>query len=742
MFYNQYINKKNACLLFLIHLGIHFNTFTQQNLPTFAWRTHLSYFQVRELTQSSTAIYAATANGLFKYDYLNDKTVLLDNIFGLSDTNIGGLLFSQKHQSLIIGYENGNIDVISEDLITNIRTLLNTNNQNKIYHISLKGDTAFISTNNGIALLDLSNLRLIDIYENLGQSGESVPIFSSVSSQNALYTLSNEGINVVSLAPNNIPNDFNNWQRLLSHNQNPITQFTVFNNELIYARKGLGIFLWQDGQEIIVLDLNNTTVNHIYSDAQVLIISIDTGLIFSDLSLIFTSISYPNASPLSCLKTADQKLWVGDKQGLFAIENNQIQKSVILYSPFSPYSDRLFIIDNQLFSISSFTEEQNFSSLSIFQNEVWKNYSHRLDNNGYSSILNHSKLTGLSQSSEANIFHLLTAEDGLWRFDKTNLSFEHTANNFENYRLTDIALSPNLETWISSLRPDTNSQTILFLKRNNASFIPVNLNQQADIYKLVIDVFDQKWLASDRGLIFFKDPFNSQLLRPFDNFADNEINDLVIDRDNAIWLATNNGLAAFQSFEDLENNIFDISPFIPTIDGAPVLNGIKINALSVDGGNRKWIGTEQGLFLFNSDVDVLIKHYSTENSFLLSNTIHDIAINGLSGEVFISTDKGIVSFQSDSENPASNFENVKIFPNPVPPNYEGFITISGLVDNSDLRITDIQGNLVWQGRSKGGKISWNGFIYNGFKPKTGIYFIFVNDINNTQHFLGKLAIIH
>ena len=167
-----------------------------------------------------------------------------------------------------------------------------------------------------------------------------------------------------------------------------------------------------------------------------------------------------------------------------------------------------------------------------------------------------------------------------------------------------------------------------------------------------------------------------------------------------------------------------------------------VTSIAVDGGNRKWFGTlKSGLFLQSTDGSKQIHHFTTKNSPLPSNTIVDIKIHPTTGEVFIATDKGLISYRGDATLPSTVFGKVYAFPNPVKPNYNGPITITGLMENSTVKITDITGNLVFESQSLGGQITWDGKNLNGHKVSTGVYLIFCSDSKGEQTAVSKLLFI-
>ncbi len=204
------------------------------------------------------------------------------------------------------------------------------------------------------------------------------------------------------------------------------------------------------------------------------------------------------------------------------------------------------------------------------------------------------------------------------------------------------------------------------------------------------------------------------------------------DKDGNVWIGTTSGPIVLNNVANIMNPDFRCTRVkVPRNDGTDyadyLLEDESINTIVVDGANRKWLGTgSSGVYLVSEDGTEILQHYTTENSLLLSNTIYDMAINDATGELFVATSLGVASYRSDVSNPAEDYSNVIAFPNPVRPEYGGWITISGLMDNSLVKITDVAGNLFYEGYSNGGTISWDGRNRDGKRVKTGVYLVYAS----------------
>lgn len=229
----------------------------------------------------------------------------------------------------------------------------------------------------------------------------------------------------------------------------------------------------------------------------------------------------------------------------------------------------------------------------------------------------------------------------------------------------------------------------------------------------------------------------------------NEIEAIAADFDNNIWIGTPEGMRVLYN----SSNVFDAGLgeynfqklLIEYGENVEIVLGTThITSIKIDGANRKWIATgNSGVFLLSSDGLEVLKVFTKENSPLLSNTVYDLAINHTTGEVFFLTEDGIISYRSDASQGDIEYEEVKVFPNPVYPEMQGPITIQGIAYDSDVKITDVSGKLIYKTKSNGGTATWNGKTMTGERVKTGVYLIWtsIDDYEFKGRYVGKVLVI-
>ena len=333
----------------------------------------------------------------------------------------------------------------------------------------------------------------------------------------------------------------------------------------------------------------------------------------------------------------------------------------------------------------------------------------------------------------------------------------------EHYvRVGGICFDKNKNLWMTNCSApngivvrtvDGTWKSLFFKGVSNATFIG----------RIMITSKGHKWVNVPRGntgILVFDD--NGTPTEPSDDKSNffgtlknargealnlNNIYCMAEDLNGGIWLGTDQGPIICSAPENAikdPKNFFGSMIVRPNDDGSNglFLSSEQINAIAVDGGNRKWIGTgSSGIFLINPTGTETIEHFTADNSPLLSDNILSIAIDHKTGEVFIGTDKGIISYLGTATEARSNYSDVYAFPNPVRPDFDGSVTITGLMADSNIKITDLNGNLIYQTKSAGGQATWNGRSHNGRRVAAGIYLVLASTPQGAESVVTKIAVV-
>jgi ligand-binding sensor domain-containing protein len=272
-----------------------------------------------------------------------------------------------------------------------------------------------------------------------------------------------------------------------------------------------------------------------------------------------------------------------------------------------------------------------------------------------------------------------------------------------------------------------------------------------DFCKIAIDKSGTKWIASYKnGVVAFNENSNigfKKLSEGVDlgNLPSQDVRAIAVDNRNQVWIGTNRGLRVLPSTGSYNNDEqMKANPIIILEDGLAqeLLFEQFITDIAVNGSNQKWIGTaDSGVFLFSSNGQETIYHFTKDNSPLPSNVINDIDINAVTGEIFFATDRGMVSFQGTATKPADNLDAVYVYPNPVRPEFVGTVKIAGLISKANIKITDIEGNLVYETTSEGGTVEWDTKAFGKYNVASGVYMIFIAAEDASETAVKKVMII-
>ncbi|MBB3698388.1 hypothetical protein KMW28_16500 [Flammeovirga yaeyamensis] len=728
-------------LLCILTLGSTVNLIAQ-DIPVNTWRSHLNYTQTNSITLTDNEAICGSQNALFSLDRTDGIITTITKEDGLSDANILSIGYSDISDQVIVLYANGNIDFISDSDIVNMRTVLNSDYPNKsFFGFRMDKQFMYICASFGVVKVNTTNYIIEETYDFIGQGGSEMNVYDITFSNDSLYIACAEGIKSVGDDANTNKQDYNNWKNVVTSTANEINTvlfsddkvyYTVASPKEInaYRPNGISSIGNYTDEESFLLDfwgdnISLPATNKIYL--------IDTNDQLSE----YQNEKVP--TPKQVIDDTDGNAWIADATNGMV----KVSSSIETFAPSGPLfstAHDMINAENFIFMTPSDESGINVGSFAVFNNGIWENYS-SLVRSDVTTIPNLPRFKGMAFMPQEQKVYFGTEGEGLFAFHIYEKTFEIIKDPFLVNGRTEATIESlsfdqfgNLWTTTDSYlhfrNPAAEWQHFLDRKITGAATETQN-SFQGDAWLLV---------SGDR-LLVFKDGNSRYLSTDQTNggLPSNTVLSLQIDNAGSMWMGTDDGTAEYFGTAPTEAGEFSVS--LPRYDGFPLLKGERVQSIAVDGGNRKWLGTVRGLWLFSSDGGRLFQQFTTENSSLLSNDIKDIAIQPTSGEVFINTSDGIVSYRSDATQGSTKFENVKIFPSPVRPEYQGVLTISGLAVNADVRITDTAGQIVWNGASYGGSTSWNLRLNNGSKPSTGVYFVFSTDQEGAEKYVGKFAIV-
>ena len=743
-----------------------------QDVAVGYWKNYQSYTSASFIAESDNKVYCVTNGGLF-YINKDDYTInRLSKVTGLSDVGIKHIAYSERLKTIIITYENCNIDLIKNNQIINISDIKRKDitGLKLINNITLRDGIAYLSCSFGLTLIDLEKEEIKDTYRIIANEYPCIINNMSYSLNNIHLSTSCGGFYADINSP--LLNDFDSWNsETLLENISDIYHSKTFDTTLFanYSSQSLNntINIVSGTNvdsyycpEIVEITFINNKLHRVYPNK--IIISKGLNLIYCD-TIYHEKIEKAKYSYTG----SDNIIWVADSiNGLLKFENYKYKESFI---PDGPDENRIFSLEflsNKLYAchgghinFGSIWNKNGVSVMSKF--DVWRNYDYYELKNAR-DIVQAAEYNGTAYfASYYNGVIEVRNNEVIERYSNNNTSGAlDTISDWQNDRrmaVADLKFDDLGNMW--GLVSGVKNPLFVKTKDNYWYNFELSTTQQFQFDEILIDKYNQKWgiMGRKNGLFVFND--NNTIANTEDdkykrldmNVGNGNLPSLDVycfaeDLDGEIWVGSDKGIGVFYnpSLVFSENN-FDAQQILITEAeyGQYLLSQEKVKCIKIDGANRKWIGTENsGVFLLSEEGLNQILHFTAENSPLFSNNVIDIAINPRNGEVFFGTEKGLISYRSDATSGSSTQSETKVFPNPVRETYNGIITISELVNNANIKITDINGNLVFEGFAKGGQASWNGKNKNGDRVSTGIYAVFSTDINGIEKIVSKILFIH
>src|SRR5687767_2311145 len=764
-------------ILYLFTLLIFLNkNFSQQPLQAIGqWREHLPYKSAIDVTAGNGKVYCATPYSLFSIDIVENSIDRMSRITGLSETGVSAISYDELNEKLLIAYQNSNIDIVYRNDIFNVPDIKRDNitGDKSIYDVFAFNNKFYLSTGLGVIVIDADRYEVNDTWF-IANNGGQVKVNGFTADGSFFYAATVEGLKKTALNNAN-PANYIAWETLSGVNGLPAGNcrdvITIQNR--VIALKNDSLFILNAAQWDLffneagwnVMNINsfsdkllvsqrkndgNAKVTVLNADGTVIKILQQPGLISLPRKAIFFNNDY----------------WVADELGGLTKFMSAGFENYKLNSPESTASGELVVRKGIFYATAGEVDEAwvkqlNKNGIYKFSNGEWTNYNRnsfaQLDtmtdfitvaiDRHDESVWAGSYGGGLLHIKAGNTFEIF----------KQNSPIGQTSFDPGSYRVAGLAFDDQNNLWLSNYGATQN----LHVRMNNGNWqsftVPFSLNENATA-QIVIDDLNQKWIISPKGngLICFNDGNTIEntgddqwKLYRFGagagNLPSNNVLCITKDKNGFIWIGTDDGIAVIQCPE----NIFSAQgcdAFLPVVQQGNVsshlFKGEIVRSIATDGADRKWVATTNGVWLISPDGEKIIYQFTESNSPLLSDDVKKIAIDDKTGEVYFATKNGICSFRSTATDAAEKNENVLVFPNPVPPGYNGSIAIRGLVNNAIVKITEMDGKLVYQTRALGSQAVWDGRDYKGKKVSSGVYLVLITDDTRKENLAAKIVIIN
>lgn len=738
--------------------------------PVGQWREHLNYQQTIQVVKGDR-IYCATAQALFAVNEKNEAE-RFSKVTGLNDIGISTIGWDPANEQLLVAYNNSNLDLIKGNSVKNISDIKRSSisGDKSILHIYYSQSLAYLSSGLGIIVVDLNRLEIKDTWI-IGNNGAQVKTYATLLFNNQWYAATEQGLKYAPASSGNLA-DYRNWltasgsanlpagsyQHVLALNNTMVVQK---NDSLLVNTGNSWQLLYHDpAWPIVGLSAGNNRLlvcQRTSSGASRVIVLNSNGQMERTIAQSGV-ISFPRSALID-----NTNIWVADFFGGLSRFSSTIDR-FIPNGPPGPATGELLSTGTALYAAAgSVNDAWNylFNRNGVFQLKE-DNWSFR----GYfntpilDSVLD---FITLAEDPRDKSIWAGSYGGGLVRFKESSISIFKQYNSTlraaigdaGSIRISGLAFDSQQRLWVSNYGAPQNIQVRKTDSTWSSFAIPFSHTENA-VAQIVVDDLDQLWIMSPKGNgVFCYNPGNNIDNTNDDrwkyfrqgagngNLPSNNVFSLMKDKNGFIWIGTDKGIGIIRCPETVfgAGGCEAIQPIIQQNQVAGLLFANEVvQCMAVDGANRKWIGTRNGVWLISANADKIIYRFTAENSPLLSNDVRKISIDPLSGEVFMATFNGICSFRSTATEGGQSNQNVLVFPNPVPPGYNGTIAIRGLVNNALVKITELNGRLVFQTRALGGQAIWDGRNYLGHKVAGGVYLVIIRDDQGQEKVATKIVL--
>ena len=758
------------------------------------WRDHFSYTQGVGVTTDGSNIYCASPTGVFKYDRGNGEIERYTKVNALSDVGINGLDWNSTLGLLFVSYSNGNIDLLQGSSSHNMGDIKRSDilGDKSINNVHFEGSTAYLSCGFGIVVIDLERREVRETWL-IGPGGSQVEVHQLTMSPDSIYAATGSGLLVASRNAANLAS-FTSWRPRTDMGaamaEGPFNAVAWFNDRILvnYDHEDM------DADTVLILQPEGTwahltelfgreTKKFNLTDDGNWLVTVHR----NDVSVLDTTISIANqaynyvptgASPAQAILGPEGHFWIADQRnGLIRSVGATDGNMIVPNGPRTSTAYRMDMHGGALF-VATGAVAGNWSNMFSkdgvhhYANGEWR--TNNPDNtplmqggNSFGGATNDVMAVAVDPNDPTRAF-AGSWDEGLIEFhdrqpvmvynplNSTLLAPPEGPEDRANVAGLDFDEQGNL--WMTN----GNSSKPLAVYTRNGSWYSFGTGSLLNGNYLVSDVLaasnGYKWVIRPRGNSLFVYNDNGTIADSNDDqyklirnvpgeggLPSPDVYSIAEDLDGEIWVGTNEGVCVFYTPSAIfSGGDYDAQQILIEQDGNVqiLLETEAISAIAVDGADRKWIGTQtSGIYLVSPDGREQIHHFTEQNSPLPSNGITSIAIDEVSGEVFIGTEKGIIGFRSDATGSENGVECASVFPNPARADHAGPIAITGLMRDSEVKITDMSGDLVYRTTSLGGTASWPGTDMEGNRVSTGVYLIFASDRGGTYKCNTKVLVV-
>jgi hypothetical protein len=777
---------------FLTILILAMNASFSQQVGIGQWRDHLPYDYATNVEEFHSAVYCSTPYSMFYFDRDDNTVHRLSKVNGLSDLGVSDISLNTDQDILVVSYSNTNIDLIYKDLtIINIpdikrKEILGNKTINSIMNY---GNYAYLSCGFGIVVLNLEKREIKDTYY-IGPEGSSLNVFAMAYNDTAFFAATEKGVYYADIDDPNLAY-FGNWKKIeaIPFPNGYYNLITFFGERLMVNHSdpeetGDDIYIYENGSWNLFEDANPERTYYsmrISGDKLVVSYNYSAKVFNSELEEELKIYTYGETSPApsDAIIGTDGFYWIADRyKGLVKVGGGGFEREFIKPSG-APTADIFDMAcgDGKLYLVPGGLQpnwDNNWWGARMYSlvDETWKTY----DNYNSPGLDTLRDMVSVAVDP-LNGDHVYAGSwnRGIAEFKDNSIAEIYNAGNssldpnmalgYPVVKVGGIAFDDENNLWATT----SGSEKILSVRRPGGTeggeweaYYLGSMTAGTEVRKIIVDSYNQKWIIprttqSNSNYIFVfneeNDPGNQvrglKSGAGFGNLPGTSVYSIAEDLEGEVWVGTDEGVAVFYSPQNIFTGEYsDAEQILVNIDGYVqyLLETEIVKAIAVDAENNKWFGTERaGVFLLSADGTKQIHHFTEDNSPLFSNNITSLAINGVTGEVFIGTAKGLISYKGTAtggEEPVTS--EYFAYPNPVKPGYSGTIAIRGPIAGATVKITDIRGSVIFEEQAEYNdtQVEWNGYDLSGRRPNTGVFLVFVSNDDGSETMVTKILFIN
>ena len=751
-----------------------------QKLPLGTWTAHIPLQNATSVCESKDYVYASCQNGVIGVNVDNDYLEKYTKVSGLAEVFTSEIGYDTTTSTLVITYQNSNIDLINNGKITNLPYLKDAaiTGDKKIYSVFCTNGKAYLGLGYGLMVIDLIKNEISETYTfNTGIS--SIRVNAIFADDNQIFCATSYGVLRGRIADNVNLLNFNNWTKYsVGIPQDNATAITKFDNKIfasidntIYQFDGTNWSFFFSDAGWKTTHLNNSYNQFLIVQQRNPVSSLADVRIGKWNGSAFNFITNQNniVFPLQLLQDKNGSLWHADLyRGLIHQEGANFAAK-IPNAPFAMASREMAFLNGTIWSSSSgirngwapdgLPESKYFYACNDYN---WTNYNQytnpALDSFNQIAVVQaipaeNKLIFGAAGFSDGGIIEYSVADNSI-------KAQKYAVNGGQSFRITGADLDGQGNVWFSNAY---SSAAPLICRKSDGSYLYFNSSYLTGTLakSVLVDDNNQIWIgkeAGDGGIVVLnygndiEDKSDDQYFllsagRGYGNLPSNNVICMAKDEDGTLWLGTSRGIAIVSCSGYVTDNACEAEQIcIDRKDGSGFCDNLLedeiINCITVDAANRKWIGTANGLFLVSADGQKTLRYFNDVNSPMLANNVRSVTINPQNGDLFIGTEKGICTYRADATTTDETTEKPFVYPNPVAHDYTGPIAIKGIPNDCNVKIMDISGNLVYQTTALGGQAIWDGNLISGTRAATGVYVALCVGTDKKEKAKLRFVLIH